>query len=389
MYSIGFILEQTLGHRTHSQNLQHIIPNHKTIQPRWGEIAWETTGLASHLPVYRSNWTVRAGLRTRRTIAAMQRQQPLDALFIHTQVPAVLNADWIQRLPTVISLDATPRQYDGLGAHYDHRPGMHWLEQLKWQLHRYSLLQARHLVTWSSWAKQSLVDDYAIPQSKITVIPPGVNVRLWYQPIIRKPSNQVVKILFVGGDFYRKGGEDLLSAFRHLRDNPPSNQNVELHLVTRKAIAAERGVTVYNDLQPNSDRLKALFHAADIFCLPTAGDCLPMVLAEAGASELPLVATDVGAIGEIVRDGETGFLVQPGDVAALEASLRRLVRNVNLRTQLGVNAAALIRQYHDAQQNTQQLLTLLKAVADMPTRQPDRWQVQGNVRPISSVKQGK
>ena len=54
------------------------------------------------------------------------------------------------------------------------------------------------------------------------------------------------------------------------------------------------------------------------------GDCLPMVLSEAGAVGLPLVSTDVGAISEIVRDGETGLLVPVDDVGALAAALHRL-----------------------------------------------------------------
>ena len=72
---------------------------------------------------------------------------------------------------------------------------------------------------------------------------------------------------------------------------------------------------------PNSPELIELYHGADVFCLPTLGDCLPMVLSEAGAVGLPLVSTDVGAISEIVRDGETGLLVPVGDADALAAAL--------------------------------------------------------------------
>ena len=48
---------------------------------------------------------------------------PLDAMFVHTQVPAILVPDRLRRIPTVVSLDATPIQYDELGAHYDHDTG--------------------------------------------------------------------------------------------------------------------------------------------------------------------------------------------------------------------------------------------------------------------------
>jgi glycosyltransferase involved in cell wall biosynthesis len=63
--------------------------------------------------------------------------------------------------------------------------------------------------------------------------------------------------------------------------------------------------------------------AADVVVLPSRTEGMPGVLIEAGLSGVPAVATDVGGVSEIVRDGETGVLVAPGDVAALAAGLRR------------------------------------------------------------------
>lgn len=388
MYKIAFILEQTLGHRTHTQNLQHNIATDGTVSPQWGLIAWEASGLAARLPIYRSNWTVRAGLRTRRAIAAMQKEHGLNALFIHTQVPAVLAADWVRRIPTVISLDATPLQYDALGEQYTHEKQAPWLERLKWQLNRYSLTQAQHLVTWSAWTKQSLVHEYAIEPAKITVIPPGVNVQEWQRPTARVMNQDPVKVLFVGGDLNRKGGDRLLAAFRELRQTMADGLALELHLVTRTSVAPEAGVTVYNDMEPNSERLKALFHHCDIFCLPTAGDCLPMVLAEAGATALPLVATDVGAIHEVVRDGETGFLIARDDQVALVQRLRQLIADPALRLRLGQQAARLVATEHDAGHNTEQLLTLLKTTAALTTHKRHRWSANLRLQSVPMSERG-
>ena len=111
----------------------------------------------------------------------------------------------------------------------------------------------------------------------------------------------------------RKGGDLLIEAVRALRaeDSLPI---VELHLVTGAEVSEEPGVFVHRGLTANSHRLIEQYHLADIFCLPTLGDCLPMVLAEAAAAGLPLVSTDVGAIHEIVVPGVTGALVPPGDL---------------------------------------------------------------------------
>jgi len=380
-YTFGFLLEQTLGHRTHSQNLQTNVPKDPTIRPVWGPIEWNLTGIAARLPVYNSNWTVRAGLRARRTLARLQRQTPVDALFIHTQVPAVFMSDWMQRIPTLVSLDATPQQYDALGAHYAHQRGPVWLERIKWRLNAHCFAQARQLVAWSHWTKAGLIEEYAVPAAKIAVIPPGVTSREWLRPRPRTQQDGPVKILFVGGDLQRKGGDLLLNAFRALRQEAANQAGklapaIELHLVTRDPIPAEPGVFVYHTMQPNSAALKALFHTSDIFCLPTYGDCLPMVLSEAGAAGLPLIATDVGGISEIVKDGENGFLIPPGDEGALTTALRTLIAEPVLRLTQGARAVTRIEREFDAERNTERLLELMKQCTAEITVNADKQKVQ-------------
>lgn len=362
--TVGFVLEQTLGHVTHAQNLRSIIPPDGAIAPRWAEVAWEIPSWGRAMPPVR-NWTVRAGVRARRAIARLDRETPLDALFVHTQVPAVLAADWMARIPTVVSVDATPIQYDELGEHYGHARGAPAVERLKYLANRRCFDRAAHLVTWSDWAKQGLVDRYDVPPGKVTVIAPGVDVDAWTTGA-PGPVGGPIRLLFVGGDLHRKGGNDLLAAFRSLRARR-ADLEVELHLVTKTPVAAEPGVVVHHGLGPNSAELRALYGRADIFCLPTSGDCLPMVLSEAGACGLPLVSTAVGAIPEIVRDGETGLLVPPRDRAALTAALERLVVDGALRRRLGEQASALVRRDYDARANAGRLVDLLATVARTST----------------------
>lgn len=354
-YNIGFIMEQALGHVTHTKNLQAAVPHDPEVTAHWGLVPFEAQGFAARIPVYKSNWTVRAGLRARGQVAGIARRTKIDALFFHTQVPAVLVADWVRRVPTIVSLDATPIQYDTLGDSYNHAKGPAALERLKWRLNRDCFRAARHLVTWSEWARQGLIDDYEVPAEKITVIPPGVTTAEWKRLQPRVPHAGPVKILFVGGDLKRKGGMLLLEAFRALRP-----LGVELHLATRETLPAEPGLHVYNGMQPNSAELKRLYHECDIFCLPTSGDCLPMVLSEAGAAGLPSVSTRLAGIPEMVGDGETGFLIAPGDLGALTEALRRLILNQDLRLRFGEQAVARVSQEFDAARNARRLLDLLK-----------------------------
>ena len=360
VYNIGFVMEQALGHVTHTKNLQANVPNDHEIRAHWGLIPYEARGIASRIPVYNSNWTVRAGVRARRAVARIARGTRLDALYFHTQVPAILATDWVRKIPSVLSLDATPLQYDQLGEGYQHEIGPDWMEKLKWRLNRDCYRAARHLVVWGQWTKQGLIDGYGVPADKISVIPPGVNVREWQRPAPRLRHEGPVKILFVGGNLERKGGLLLLEAFRPLR-----HLGVELHMVTKDRVAPEPGVFVYDDMQPNSQALKDLYHRCDIFALPTFADCLPMVLSEAGAAGMAVVSTEMAAIPEIVRNNETGLTVPAGDTAAVSEALRRLAASPDLRMSLAERAMAHVNREYDAEKNAGRLLDLIKDQADI------------------------
>jgi glycosyltransferase involved in cell wall biosynthesis len=358
-YEFGFLMEQSLGHVTHTKNLVANVALDPEVHAHWGLIDFEAAGIAGRIPVYRSNWTVRAGVRACREVARMNRRTRLDAVFFHTQVPAILAQHWLRKIPGIVSLDATPRQIDELGAVYKHEESPAWLEAWKWRLNRDCFRSARRLVAWAEWSKLGLVQGYGVPAEKITVIPPGVNAREWRRPTPRVPHANPVKILFVGGDFARKGGLVLLTAFRALRHLGP-----ELHLVTKDRLAPEPNVFIYNDLEANSPQLKDLYHTCDIFALPTFGDCLPMVLSEAGASGMPIISTNVAGIPEIVRNGETGLTVPAGDAVSLTQALRTLATNPALRMTLGEHAVAHVTRHYDAPTNASRLLGLLKEEAN-------------------------
>jgi glycosyltransferase involved in cell wall biosynthesis len=362
---VGLVLEPILGHLTHAQNLRELIAEQTRIEPSFYFVPFDVTGLAERLPSYRSNWTLRSGVRTRRALRSIDGCSSLDALFVHTQVPAILSPDLLRRIPTIVSVDATPRQYDELGLQYDHGVDGPIVEAAKWRLNATCFARAHHLVAWSGWARDGLVRDYGVPASKVTILAPGVRVERWTRDLdAHRPDDGSVRILFVGGDLERKGGRVLLEAFRALRartDVPPA---VELHLVTKSTVEPQPGVFVHGGLTPNSGELLDLYRSADVFCLPTLGDCLPMVLAEAGAMALPLVATDVGGIREIVRDDRSGYLVPVGDAAALTDRLGRLVVDPALRRRLGKGAHDVVRSAHDAKHNVATLVELLREAAD-------------------------
>lgn len=366
-YHFGFIIEQALGHITHARNLQHLVPQDTSIYAAWGLPEYAVSGLAARLPLYGSNWTVRAGLRTRQALAGIEREieqcgGQVDALFFHTQATAAFAPDWLARIPSIISMDATPLQMDELGAVYDHPKGEAWLESAKMKIYRLAYTRAKHLVTWSEWARQGLITGYGVPEQKVTVLSPGVDPDLWLRKEPIDTRNERVRILFVGGNLERKGGLMLIEAFQKLKNL--TSVPLELHMVTRDAVQAEEGITTYRNLQPNSRELIDLYHASDIFCLPTFGDCLSLVLAEAGAAGLPAISTRVGGIPEVVINGETGCLIPRWDEEALVRALLELIENPALRAQQGENAQKHVLKMHNAAANAARLLELMKGIAD-------------------------
>jgi glycosyltransferase involved in cell wall biosynthesis len=88
------------------------------------------------------------------------------------------------------------------------------------------------------------------------------------------------------------------------------------------------------------DDVPALLAASDVFVLSSRSEGLPVSVLEAMAAELPVVASDVGGLRELVVDGETGILVPPGDAEALAAALGRLVEDRDLRRRLGAAGRA-------------------------------------------------
>ena len=357
--NLGFALEYSLGHITHAQNLKRTLEGCQDISPTYVDLPYDgMKGAWTRLPGVRSNWSLRASLGA--WLGLRGQAGRFDGLLFHTQVTSLFSAGLMRRVPSVVSLDATPLQYDALGAFYGHTPSSNvQLENLKKRLNQRAFGAARRLVTWSQWAKESLVSDYGVSAEKIVVIPPGIDTHRWN---FQRPRvlNGPVNLLFVGGDFPRKGGDTLLEAFACL---PPS-LDVHLHIVTKTEGVGEgvARVTVHRNIAPNSEPLLRLFSEADLFVFPTRGDCLPLAVMEALAAGLPVVTTTVGALPEAVTQGETGWIVPPDDPAALSEALTILSEDPPLRSRLAARARTVALERFDAGKNYCRLVETVSTV---------------------------
>jgi len=185
----------------------------------------------------------------------------------------------------------------------------------------------------SGFAAQSLVEDYAIPAGRVACVFSGCNVAAADAVDTGRRDGRV--ILFVGVDWERKGGPELVAAFREVRREI---SDAELWIVGCSPAVSEPGVKILGRLAPA--RVAECYRDADVFCLPSRMDPSASVLAEAASYGLPVVATRVGGNAERVADGATGLLGAPDELAS---HLRRLLRDGELRRRFGAAGREMVR----------------------------------------------
>lgn len=176
---------------------------------------------------------------------------------------------------------------------------------------------ARVTFTTSTFAGRSLVEDYGLDPTRTECVLSGTNVRQAAKPVAR-PFRGVV--LFVGVDWPRKGGPDLVAAFARVAEAHPQ---ARLRIVGCTPPVAHPRIETLGRL--SLEETAGQFLEADIFCLPSYHEPSAVALVEAQLYGLPVVTTNVGGSPDRLVDGETGHLVAAGDIAALAAALDRLL----------------------------------------------------------------
>lgn len=158
-------------------------------------------------------------------------------------------------------------------------------------------------------------------------------------------------ILFLGRIGDRKGVPQLGEALFRMKDMPGWRATIagDGHVEAARAKAAEYGIADRVDIPGwvGADRVAELIASADILVLPSFSENLPVSIIEAMAAGIAVVATPVGAVEDIVTDGETGLLVPVGDVEALAAAMTRLVDDPAFRRRLGAAGLAVHRDKLD------------------------------------------
>lgn len=211
---------------------------------------------------------------------------------------------------------------------------------------------------------------YHVDAAKISIIPPGVDICHFY-PIPDDEAKEYIGVppcnrmlLFVGRIEPLKGLDILLEAIVIMRENgvfqdapfclsviggdpadDPDTMSAEMARLQklREQYGLEDMVALLG--KRSQDSLPYYYSAATVVVVPSHYESFGMVALEAMACGTPVVASDVGGLAYLVKDGSTGFTVPVGDPYALADRLTQLLIDQDMRTRMGQHAAVYAREY--------------------------------------------
>jgi len=209
----------------------------------------------------------------------------------------------------------------------------------------------------------------------IYVVPCGVDPDVYLPPAERAGSDSAAEILFVGRLLHGKGLPLLFEAVAELRrrkldvrativGDGPAREECEAVADRLGLSGAVRFVGAVGQ-----DDIRRHYERADVFCLPSFAEGIPVVAMEAMAMELPVVTTRIMGIPELVDDGADGLLVAPGRADTLTDALERLVRSPEERRRMGRAAREKVRDRYDVTRSAQLMRSVMEREG-VPGRRP-------------------
>ncbi|WP_029905801.1 glycosyltransferase family 4 protein [Prevotella sp. 10(H)] len=239
-----------------------------------------------------------------------------DIIFSPSSIPlAYLET----KIPKVFFTDAT---FASMLNYY------HWFDNASLQYikegmesEKHALLNCDLIIYSSQWAADSAVNDYGIDPDKIKVVPFGANVSTHLsfediQAVIEKRQYDVCKLLFLGVEWHRKGGDIAVEAVKYL--NEKMNQPTELHIVGLDEIPDESSFPPYiinhgridKSTKEGMAKLEGIIQQSHFLFMPSRADCTPVVFSEAMSYGVPCISAKTGGIASIINESN-GVILNP------------------------------------------------------------------------------
>jgi glycosyltransferase involved in cell wall biosynthesis len=217
-------------------------------------------------------------------------------------------------------------------------------------------LEGRHLrradrvVTTSLYSSERIAEFYGLSSAEIFTVPEPIDLEAWLNALRMAPREEgPLRVICVAHLYPRKGIDTLLHAFAQVRTS--SVLRIVGIGAERRRLERLAGELAIADRvqflgQISFKALAAEYRNAAVFALPTSQEGFGIVFLEAMASSLPIVAGRAAAVPEIVKDGVTGFLVEPNDHTTLAQTLTRLLEEPETRLAMGSAGFARVRDYN-------------------------------------------
>lgn len=282
-------------------------------------------------------------LKSRHTERTIQRLQPKPDFVL--QIFGTYSPVWdAGNIPYAMFLDYTAalaeRNWSSWATFLSDRTRTAWFE-----CERSAYSRAEHIFSMSQVVKTSLIEEYGIPENKVTVVGSSGDFQV---PDVREKAIGSQQILFNGSDFERKGGDVVLAAFRQVRKALP---NSKLVVIGRKLSIEEPGIENPGHIADRAE-IRRLFLNTDLVVAPAYCDPFPTFLMEAMNYGIPCVVSNRDGMPEIVDHEINGIVLQHLTSEHLAKHLIDLLTNpavllsmsqaaqMKVRTQLNWNAIA-------------------------------------------------
>ena len=189
-------------------------------------------------------------------------------------------------------------------------------------------------------------------EKPVHIIPFGVDTKL-FSPSEYTPSTKEVCIGVVKSLEEEYGIEYLIRAFNIVIDKGfdckllivGSGSLKEKLISLTKKLRLSKLVTFTGKI--NNDDIVNYLHRMDIFVTPSLSESFGVSVVEASSCEIPVIASDVGGLPEVIVDGETGFLIPPRNEAAIAEKIIKLIEQPGLRKNIGSNGRKFVLDNYD------------------------------------------